>query len=195
MSRKRATHKRRSGGRRRGRRTGQAVHRVTRIFFADIAKVAGDSGIYRTIQPLNFPIADMIGSFTEYRIKSVKLTYQLYNQLNNNSVFPTLYFAPQRWNESATPASVSEVIQFAGVETFQFGPSRPTFSRTVTPYVNMVTTGPGRSPVASPWLSTTSDLPQHILNVEWLVNYNSTSAPTHTVRLNFIAEFEFRGPR
>jgi len=186
---------RRRNRRRRPNRDNSAVHKVTRIFFADVAKFAADSGLYRTIQPLNFPIADMIGAFTEYRIKSVKLTYQLYNQLNNNSVFPTLYIAPQHWSESATPASSSEVVQYKNVQTFQFGPSRPTYSRTFVPYVNMSSTGPGRVPVRSPWLSTSSDLPQHMLDAEWILNYNSTSAPTHTIRLNFIAQFEFRGPR
>jgi len=172
-----------------------AVHRVSRIFISDISKVAADTGLYRTIQPLNFPIADMIGSFSYYRIKSIKLTYQLYQQLNNNSSFPTLYIAPQQWAESATPASFNEVVQFKNVKTFQFGPSRPTYSQTFAPHVNMVSTGPGRVPVRSPWLATSSDLPQHMLCVDWILAYNSTSAATHTIRLNYVAEFEFKGPR
>jgi len=181
--------------RRRRPQGSSSVHKVTRIFISDIAKVAADTGLYRTIQPLNFPIADMIGSFTYYRIKSVKLTYQLYQQLNNNSSFPTLYIAPQQWSESATPSSFNEVVQYKNVKTFQFGPSRPTYSQTFTPYVNMTSTGPGRVPVKSPWLSTSSDLPQHLLCVDWILAYNSTSAPTHTIRLNYVAEFEFKGPR
>ncbi len=180
---------------RRPKRSGDTVHRVTRIFISDIAKFAADTGLYRTIQPLNFPIADMIGSFTYYRIKSIKLTYQLYLQLNNNSSFPTLYIAPQQWSESATPASFNEVVQYKNVKTFQFGPSKPTYSQTFTPYVNMVSTGPGRVPVRSPWLATSSDLPQHMICVDWILAYNSTSAPTHTIRLNYVAEFECKGPR
>jgi hypothetical protein len=189
--------RRRNFARRRRRRSvrSDSVHRVTRIFISDIAKVAADSGLYRTIQPLNFPIADMIGAFTYYRIKSIKLTYQLYQQLNNNSSFPTLYIAPQQWAESATPSSFNEVVQYKNVKTFQFGPSRPTYSQTFTPHVNMTSTGPGRVPVKSPWLSTSSDLPQHMICVDWLLAYNSTSASTHTIRLNYVAEFEFKGPR
>lgn len=181
--------------RRRPSRQKDVTHRVTRIVIGDIAKVAADSGLYRTIQPLSFPVADMFGAFSLYRIKSVRLTYQLYQQLNNNSSFPTLYIAPQNYSESATPASFSEVVQFKNVKTFQFGPAQPTYSQTFVPYVNMSSTGPGRSPVASPWLSTTSDLPQHLLAVDWILAYNSTSAPTHTIRLNWVAEFEFKGPR
>jgi len=168
---------------------------ASRIYQADILKVAADSGLYRTFQPLLFPISDLIGMFQCYRIRSIKVEYQLYNQLNNNSSFPTLYIAPQYWTESTTPSSISEVGQFQGVKVFQFGPSRPTYTQTFIPRVNMSSTGPGRTPVASPWLSTTSDLPQHLTHVEWIQNYNTTSAPTHTIRLVATAVFEFRGTR
>jgi len=168
---------------------------ATRLYQADIAKFAADSGLYRTFQPLLFPITDLLGSFTKYRIRSIKLEYQLYNQLNNNSTFPTLYVAPQQYSESATPSSITEVIQFKGLQTFQFGPSRPTYTRTFTPYVNITTTGPGRVPTPSPWISSLSDLPQHLTNVEWLQNYNNTTQPTHTIRLVATAIFEFSGTR
>jgi len=172
-----------------------SVATVDRIFSADVAKIAGDSGLYRTFQPLLFPIADFIGGYTQYRIRSFTVQYQLYNQLNNNSAFPTLFIAPQSWSESATPASLSEVQQFKGIRMFQFGPSRPTYTQTSVPYVNFSTTGPGRIPTRSPWISTTSDLPQHLTHVDWLVNYNSTSATTHTIRLVVTAHFEFKNSR
>lgn len=173
---------------------GNAVS-ATRMYTADIVRFPADSGLYRTFQPLLFPITDLMGSFSQYRIKSIRVDYQLYNQLNNNSVFPTLFIAPQSWTESTTPASLSEVIQFKGCKSFQFGPSRPVYTRTFKPHVNVSTTGPGRVPVLSPWLSTTADTPQHLTHVDWLVNYNSTSAATHTVRLVVTAQFEFRGSR
>jgi hypothetical protein len=137
----------------------------------------------------------LIGSFTEYRIVNIKLEYQLYNQLNNNSLFPTLFIAPQHWAESATPGSFNEVAQFKGIRTFQFGPSRPIYKQSFKPYVNMVTTGPARHAVASPWLTTSSDLAQHLTCVDWILGYNTTSAATHTIRLVVTANFEFRGPR
>lgn len=168
---------------------------ATRLYQADIAKFAADSGLYRTFQPLLFPFSDFFNTFQRYRIVKIKLEYQLYNQLNNNSVFPTLYIAPQNWTENAVPSSVNEVIQFRGCKTFQFGPSRPVYSQTFVPYVNISTTGPGRNPVASPWLSTTTDLIQHITSVEFLQNYNNTSAPTHTIRLVATAVFELSGTR
>jgi len=168
---------------------------VTRLYTADIAKVAADSGAYATFQPLLFPITDMFGAFQLYRIKRITVEFQLYNQLNNNSAFPTLYIAPQNWTESATPSALSEVIQLKGVKTYQFGPSRPTYKQSFVPFVNTTTSGPGRMPVSSPWLSTTSDLPQHMVYASWLQNYNSTSAATHTVRIVVTADFEFKGTR
>jgi len=165
------------------------------MYTADIAKVAADSGAYATFQPLLFPITDLFGSFSHYRIKRFNVEFQLYTQLNNNSAFPTLYIAPQSYNESATPSSLSEVVQFRGVKTYQFGPSRPTYKQSFVPYVNMTSTGPGRVPVASPWLSTTSDLPQHMAYVSWLQNYNSSTAATHTIRIVVSAIFEFKNTR
>lgn len=172
-----------------------SVAKVDRIFSADIGKLAADSGLYRTYQPLLFPVADFMGGYTQYRIRAITVEYQLYNQLNNNSAFPTLFIAPQCWNESATPGSLSEVQQFKGIRSFQFGPSRPTYKQTFIPFVNYSTTGPGRVPTQSPWISTTSDLPQHLTHVDWLVNYNSTSAATHTIRMVITAHFEFKNSR
>lgn len=171
------------------------VLNVTRMYTADIAKAAADTGAFSTFQALLFPTSDVFSAFSHYRIKRFKIEYQLYNQLNNNSVFPTLYIAPQQFSESAVPSALSEVIQYKGVRTFQFGPSRPVYSQTFVPYVNMVTTGPGRVPVASPWLTTTGDAVQHMANVFWLQNYNSTSAASHTIRLVVSADFELKGTR
>jgi hypothetical protein len=168
---------------------------VTRMYSADIVRFAADSGLYRTFQLLLFPVADLQGLYSQYRIRNIKIEYQLYNQLNNNSQFPTLFIAPQSYNEGTTPASLSEVQQFRNVRTFQFGPSRPTYSQSFVPYVNMVTTGPGRVPTRSPWLTTSGDAIQHLTHVDWLVNYNSVTAPTHTIRLVATAVIDLKNTR
>jgi len=167
----------------------------TRIYSADIVKFAADTGLYRSFAASLFNFSDLFNTFQLYRITSLKLEYQLYNQLNNNSAFPTLYIAPQDWTETGTPSSINEVQTYRALQTFQFGPSRPVYSRTFVPYVNMTTSGPGRTPVRSPWLSTTSDAPPHMACVEWLQNYNSTSFATHTIRLVVTADFVMKGLR
>lgn len=189
---KRSTHRRKV---KRVPRNISSAHRVTRLYSADIVKFAADSGLYRTFQLLLFPVADIQNLYSQYKINSITLEYQLYNQLNNNSVFPTLYTAPQSYNEGTTPASITEVQQFKDCEVFQFGPSRPVFRRKYVPWVNMVTTGPGRVPVRSPWLTLSGDAIQHLTNVDWMVNYNSTSAATHTVRLVVWADISVRNTR
>jgi len=168
---------------------------ISRQWQADVAKTAGDSGLYRSVTAGLFNFSDIFNMFQFYRITSVKFEYQLYNQLNNNASFPTLFIAPQQWGELAIPTSQTEVSQFNKVRTFQFGPSRPTYTQTFKPFVNMVTTGPGRNPVPSPWIATTGDSVQHMTHVDWLQNYNNTSAPTHTIRLIATATFQLRGTR
>lgn len=168
---------------------------VTRMYTADISKFAADSGLYRTFQLLLFPVADMQGLYSQYRVRNIKLEYQLYNQLNNNAPFPTLFIAPQSYNEGSTPASIAEVQQFRNCKTFQFGPSRPSYAQSFVPYVNMVTTGPGRVAVRSPWLTISGDAIQHLTNVEWLLNYNSTSFATHTIRLVVTAIIDLKNTR
>lgn len=168
---------------------------LSRQWQADVAKITADSGLYRTFQASQFVPSDLFQVFQRYRFLSVKVEYQLYNQLNNNASFPTLYIAPQQWGELAVPTLITEVAQFNQVKTFQFGPSRPTYTQTFKPYVNVVTVGPGRNPVPSPWLATTGDAVQHMTHVDWLQNYNSTSAPTHTIRLVATAVIEFQGTR
>lgn len=168
---------------------------LSRQFQADIVKVAADTGLYRTVQASLFVPSDVFSVFQEYRFINVKYEYQLYSQLNNNSTFPTLFIAPQRWGELAVPTLQTEVTQYNNVRTFQFGPSRPTYTQSFKPHVNVVTVGPGRNPIPSPWLATTSDSVQHMTHVDWMQNYNSTSAATHAVRLVITATIEFRGTR
>lgn len=168
---------------------------ISRQYQADVVKFAADGGLYRTFSLGLFVPADVIQTFQMYRFKTIKVEYQLYSQLNNNSTFPTLFIAPQQWGELATPSLQTEVAQFNQVQTFQFGPSRPVYKQVFKPYVNFVTTGPGRNPVPSPWLATTSDTVQHMTHVDWLQNYNSTSAGTHTIRLVVTAQIELRGSR
>jgi hypothetical protein len=179
--------------RRRFRRKAANTSIIHRYLSANIVKFAADSGLYRSYSMALFPSSDVTNLFQEYRIKWVELTYQLYNQLNNNSSFPTLFIAPQDWNNNAgTPSSITEVQQFQGIKTFQFGPANPTATYRFTPTVFV---GGEKLLHKSPWLSVSADTVQHMTSVEWLQRYNSTSDPTHTIQLSAKICVELRKTR
>lgn len=191
-------------GRRGGVRRRNAIlassgrHVINRMYANDIAKglLAADRGQYRSFNLGTFPDADIISLYSEYRIKFIEVTYQLYTQPNNNSNFPTLYVAPQHVADVAVaPSSRDEVLQFKGVVTHQFGPSNLVFKRRFTPVVMISTSGSGKMIATSPWLSTTGDAVPHLTHVEWIDKYNVSTDNSHNIRIVAKAIVECRGTK
>lgn len=171
-------------------------HVITRMYVANVVKSTSDTGVFRSYNLATFPTSDIISLYQDYKIKSVKLDYLLVNAPNNNADFPTLYIAPSHYNlGGVTPANRDEVLQYKGVKCFQFGPSRLQYTQTFKPYIQMNTTGSGLVSSSSQWLTTQSSLVPHLVCVEWIDRYNSTSSPTHTLQLNVTITVECRMTR
>lgn len=168
---------------------------VERQLIQNIPKVASDTGNFRSYNLSQFPDADIVSLFQEYRIKSVTLTWMLVNAPNNNASFPTLYVAPQHIFTGSPPANRDEVIQYRGIQTYQYGPSRIVYKRKFIPFVPLDASTTGKKFVSSPWLSTTTDTVPHYTDVEWISRYNSTTDPTHTIELLAHAVIECRHTR
>jgi len=172
------------------------IHSVHRAWSSNIPKIATDSGVNRSFNLNTFPASDIISLFQEYRIKSIMLQYTLVNAPNNNADFPAVILAPQRYNiGGVTPANRDEVLQYKGVTLYQTGPSKVQFKKSYVPYVQMTTSGAGVANAPSPWLSTQSASVPHLISVEWIDRYNSTSSPTHTLQIMATAVIECRGTR
>jgi hypothetical protein len=171
------------------------VHVIHREWVGTITKSAADSGFYRSWNLATFPSSDIVSMFMDYKIASIDMTYLLINAPNNNSTFPTLYLAPQHFNYGVAPASRDEVIQYKGIVTKQFGPAMVQYKKSFVPYAFTTLTGSGQAPVASPWLNTNNTATTHAVGVEWIDNYNSTSATTHTLNLVVRATILARGTR
>lgn len=168
---------------------------VERQIIQTVAKAASDSGNYRAYALSGFPDADIVSMFQEYRIKRIKLSWVLVNAPNNNASFPTVYVAPQHIFTGSVPTSRDEVIQYRGIDNYQFGPCNLTYSRSFVPHVAIDASTSGRKFEPSPWLSTVTDTVPHYTNVEWISRYNTTTDPTHTVELIAHAIIECRGTR
>ncbi len=178
------------------RRVDKDVMKLQRKVQGTISKGAVDSGQYYFTTLSGFSDADIISSFSEYRITRATITYTLFTQPNNNANFPCLTEAPQRIVDTTTaPTAITEVEQFGKVKMFQFGPADLTYTRSYTPYVNFTVSGSGKAPVASPWLNTLSDSVPHMTHVYWLQNYNSPTDNSHTLRINVLLDIEVRGPK
>jgi hypothetical protein len=161
-----------------------------------VGKAAADQGSASFLTLNTFPASDIVSLFSEYRVKSVKLTHQLVNAPNNNASFPRLHIAPRGFSNVA-PSTRDEVLQYNGVEMYQYGPANITFARTYKPYVwlDAVGTTTGKQVVVSPWIATDTGDVRHNIAVLWLDRYNSTSDPTHTIEVVLDVVIEARGPR
>jgi len=164
-----------------------------------LAKFAGDVGFYTAYQLSQFPgISDIRSLYTDYRVKSLRLTFNLINAPNNNASFPTLIIAPQHYNGALGTVSVGsrdEISQFKGVRVFQFGPSRVSYTQSFKPWVSMAGAGAGLMPIACPWINTINDDVKLVTNGYWLARYNTGSDPTHTIELTVSAVIECRGTK
>lgn len=168
----------------------------TRKFIATRAKTAADTGSYLGFSASQFLDSDIQSTFTDYRIKSIRLSWVLVNAPNNNANFPTLYCAPQHIALSPTaPTNRDEVIQYKDVKHHQFGPSNLQYEKTFVPWVPLDANAVGRRFVRSPWLSTQSNIVPHYVAVDWLSRYNSAADSSHTIELIVSAVIECRGTR
>jgi hypothetical protein len=170
----------------------------TRKFISTRGKTAADTGTYLGFNLSQFVNSDIISTFTDYRIKSLTLSWVLVNAPNNNANFPTLYVAPQHIAIGTAPTSRDEVIQYKDVVHYQFGPANLEFTRKYAPFVptlNNTTAAAGRQFVRSPWISTVTDLVPHYVAVDWLSRYNSAPDSSHTIELVVSAVIECRGTR
>jgi hypothetical protein len=188
----------------RNRRTRKEGHRknagsivFTRKFITTRAKVGADTGTYLGFNCSQFLNSDIVSTFQEFRIKSLRLSWVLVNAPNNNANFPTLYVAPQHIS-LGNPTSRDEVIQYKGVKHYQFGPANLEYSQTYVPYVpllNNSSASAGRQFQRSPWISTVTDLVTHYVAVDWLSRYNAAPDSSHTIELIVSAVIECRGTR
>ncbi len=169
---------------------------LTRKFITTRGKLAADTGTYLGFSLSQFVDSDIQSVFTDYRIKSIKLSWLLVNAPNNNANFPTLYVAPQHISLSPTaPTNRDEVIQYKNVKHYQYGPSNVMFEHTYVPYVPIDANTSGRKFERSPWLSTLSNIVPHYVAVDWLSRYNSATDSSHTIELIVSAVIECRGTR
>jgi hypothetical protein len=183
----------------RSKRSAKSANSIvfTRKFITTRAKTAADTGTYLSFNLSQFVNSDIISTFTEFRIKSLKLSWVLVNAPNNNANFPTLYVAPQHI-ALGNPTSRDEVIQYKDVKHYQFGPANLEFSQVYAPWVpvlNNTTAAAGRQFQRSPWISTVTDLVPHYVAVDWLSRYNSAPDSSHTIELVVSAVIECRGTR
>lgn len=169
---------------------------LTRKFVVARAKLAADTGTYLGFSLSQFVDSDIQSVFTDYRFKSIKLSWMLVSAPNNNANFPTLYVAPQHIFLSPTaPASRDDVIQYRNVKHYQFGPANLQHEQTFAPWVPLDANTLGRKFERSPWLSVSSNIVPHYVAVDWLSRYNSTADSTHTIELIASAVIECRGTR
>lgn len=170
----------------------------TRKFITTRAKTAADTGTYLGFNLSQFVNSDIISTFSEFRIKSLRLSWVLVNAPNNNANFPTLYVAPQHISVGIVPTSRDEVIQYKNVKHYQFGPANLEYSQSFSPWVpvlNNTSVAAGRQFQRSPWISTVTDLVPHYVAVDWLSRYNSAPDSSHTIELIVSAVIECRGTR
>lgn len=164
-----------------------------------LAKFAADTGFYTAYKLNQFPgVSDLRSLYQDYKIKSIRLTFNLINAPNNNSTFPTLIIAPQHYNGAlgtVTVGSRDEISQYKGVRVFQFGPNKVTYTQVFKPWLAMAGAGAGLMPIPWPWVSTINDDVNIVTNGYWLARYNTGSDPTHTIELTVSAVIECRGTR
>jgi hypothetical protein len=172
--------------------------RFTRTAVFPLAKASADTGYYLATKLSDMVNTDITNLFQEYRITNIQFRFRLPNQLNNNADFPTLYYAPYRQTPSSTPSLVSEITQIQGCKTFQFGPANTTVTFATKPYTlagNLATSGPGHCLQQDKWFSTES---VNVVNQSFaifVVRYNTTSSPTHTLEYDMTYTVECRGTR
>lgn len=162
-----------------------------------LPKTAGDSGnaLWTTLS--SFTSSDIVSLFSFYKVTQVKLTFRLVNAPNNNANFPTLWVAPRQFSILA-PTSLDEVQQYNGVRSYQFGPSKNSFSMVFKPAIQLVTRTSG---VAAPgatmpmdWIATDNDTAAFIFAVYWLQRYSTTDS-THTIELDYDLSVVAKQPR
>lgn len=169
-----------------------------RRYVSTVTKAAADTGYAYSIQLSDFNSSDIVSLFSEYKIKTVKVAFQLVNAPNNNATFPRLHIA-HRGFSNTNPTSRAEVLQYNGLKQYQYGPAAITSVHTFKPYVWRDTTttagGTGKEVVASPWIATDSDTVRHNYCVTWIDRYNTTSDPTHTIETLVDIVVVARNPR
>lgn len=175
-----------------------AIHNIKRTLVGTLNKVAADTGTYQTFRLADLPSqSELTSLFQFYSLDKVQMRFILVSAPNNNATFPTLYIARQAYALSGVPGSRDEVLQFAGVETHQFGPSNLTKTISTNPCVLLDSSGSvgGGTIQVSPWLSTTNNGILHPSFVYWLTRYNSTTDSTHTIDVEFTFWLKCKGTR
>jgi hypothetical protein len=164
---------------------------------SSVAKAAADGGFAYSITLSDLNASDILSLFSEYKIVSIVATHQLVNAPNNNATFPRLHIAPRGFSVT-NPTSRNEVLQYNGLQQYQFGPAAISYKHKFVPYVwvdAVSTAGTGKEVVQSPWLATDSDTVRHNYAVTWMDRYNTTTDPTHTVELLLDVVLIARRPR
>jgi len=172
--------------------------KFTRTTTNPFSKGAADSGYYFSTALSNMVSSDVLALFQEYRITNIKFTVRLPNQLNNNSDFPTLYYAKYRQTPSAPPAQLSDITQISGVKSYQFGPSSNQVSFNCKPSTlaaALTSAGVGYHVESDKWFSVESVNVQFISFAIWIARYNTTTSPTHSLEYELTYTIEARGTR
>ncbi len=170
------------------------LHRRT---VSTVTKAAGDTGYAYSITLADLNSSDILSLFSEYRIDSITAHHQLVNAPNNNATFPRLHIAPRGFS-TTNPSNRAEVLQYNGLQQYQFGPAAISYKDTFKPYVwldAVSTAGTGKEVKVSPWIATDSDTVRHNYAVTWIDRYNTTTDPTHTIELLLDVVLTARKPR
>lgn len=174
------------------------IQRFMRSTVTTLAKTAADTGGYITVTPSSLPgINDILSLFQKYKLVKISWTFTLTNAPNNNSNFPTLWWAPQQYANSGVPSSRDEVLQFQGVRSHQFGPSNLAFTITVKPYATIDAFGIGSAGVIPyPWVANSVSSVPAIGMVYWLSRYSTVPADSsHNIEVTTRVWLDAHGTR
>ncbi len=172
--------------------------RFMRSTVTTLAKTASDTGGYISVTPSALPgINDILSLFKEYKIVKLSWTFTLTSAPNNNSNFPTIWWAPQNYAASGVPTSRDDVLQFQGVRTHQFGPSNLTTTLTVKPSASIDCFGISASGIIPyPWITNAVSSVPAVGMVYWLSRYSTVPADsTHNVEITTRVWLDARGTR
>lgn len=196
--------KRRSTKKRRMRRSKGLELTLSRTTITSVPKAAttAGTGLYLTHQIANFPGAsDITSLFQEFKVQSIKLRFRLVNAPNNNAAFPTLYIAPQKFfftSLPVAPSASSEVWQFRGLRTYQFGPNALEFSCTYVPHYSLDVNNQGLAQGEirrAGWLAAGATAVNLASAVYWIDRYDTPTNNSHTIELEAMVVLRCRGTK
>ena len=163
---------------------------------ASILKIGTDVGTARYFSLNALPgFADFTSLFQYYRIKWVEAQYNLITpNISGNTPFPRLYTAIEQ-QSFPTPTTVDIVTAYTSCEQYQFGTSKTTFCRRLSPRVLLTAAGTSNAVLSEGWLSTANSGITYWGLAEFLSPYNTVSNPNTVVEYNVRYCIQLKGAK